>query len=198
MRFRRKRDDIIEGEIIEDAEGVEASPAPARRGFFRRGRRQEDSPNAYRERVSPDVPTPDEVAITEFRRVADSPRQRWRLPRLLVWREVRPGLLVMALAMVFFGVIWTLANLNRTSETLELAGAGGLVLFALLWAVIALFGRQPASFLAAFALGGLGVSLLLDVQAVASWRETLVGVVLISIGLGIMARGLLLRQGSVA
>jgi hypothetical protein len=58
--------------------------------------------------------------------------------------------------------------------------------------------RRPTPFLAAMTLIGISISLLLDVQAYLEWHETLIGIALITLGVGIMARGLLLRQGTVA
>ena len=66
--------------------------------------------------------------------------------------------------------------------------------FSLLWLVIALNRRNVTSALGAAALAGVGISALLDVQGIAAWRETLIGTVVVMLGLGIVLRGLLLRQ----
>lgn len=199
---RRKDEEIIEGEIIEEAPTETA--APPRRGFFRR-QKPIPSEEPYRERVAPDVPTPDEVEITEFTRRAPgrgtASRRAFGLPnvsRLLVWREIRPGLLLLALGMVLGGVFWTLHNLGRVPASYEEWWAVVLLGFALLWSATALIARQAAAFLAGTALAGVSISLLLDAQEIATWHETMVGIMLITIGLGIIARGLLLRQGSIA
>lgn len=200
-RLRRNRnEEIIEGEIIEEVPSEATS-----RGFFRR--RQRPQADSSYERVAPDIPTPEEVQITEYTRrrsrddggVASRIRlPRFNLSRLLVWREVRPGLLVLALGLVAGGIFWTLSNLNRVPQAYEEWWAAVLLAFALVWSLIALAMRQAAAFLAGAGLAGISLSLLLDAQGVATWRETLVGVVLITLGLGIIARALLLRQGTVA
>lgn len=214
-RFRRRKQvedaDIIEGEIEEIGEAESPPPPPEpprrRRLFSRRERRKPiiDTPlDVPLERVAPDVPTPEEARLMPYmqreeeREAKPRTRRRLRLPRLLVWSEVRPSLLLIALGLVAGGVFWTMHNRNQVSQTAD--DWWPLVLFglALAWAVSALIGRRAAAFLAASALAGISLSLLMDTQDIVAWHETLVGSVLITIGIGIMARGLLLRQGSVA
>jgi sulfite exporter TauE/SafE len=55
-----------------------------------------------------------------------------------------------------------------------------------------------ASFLGGAAFTGLGVSLLMDTQDVAQFQETVMGVLLVMVGLGIIIRGFLLRGRVVA
>ena len=169
------------------------------------------------ERVAPDIPTPDEAVITPYIRRDSEPKAqepgksgkktprrlrfsfpRIRLSRLIAWGEVNPGLLLLSLGLIAGGIFWTLHNRGQSSEDLEAWWPLALLGFALLWALSALIARRAASFLAASALAGLSISLLLDAQDLLTWRETLVGTVLIAVGIGIIARGLVLRQGSVA
>lgn len=63
-----------------------------------------------------------------------------------------------------------------------------------LWMLIALMRRQIASFLGGSAFAGVGLSFLLDTQAIATVEETMLGLVLVTAGLGIVIRGFLLRQ----
>lgn len=206
-RFRRRKpeEEIIEGEIIEDESDAPAEAASQpRRGLFRRRKKDEPAEesvddHAY-ERVAPDIPTPEEISITEFRRVDSEGRRipRINVRRLLVWRAIRPGLLLIALGLVAGGIFWTLSNLGRLPASYEESWSAVLLGFAILWGFTTLLTRQATQFLAASALAGISISILLDAQDVANWQDTLVGVVLITIGLGIMARGLLLRQGSMA
>ncbi|NJL95562.1 MAG: hypothetical protein HC915_18465 [Anaerolineae bacterium] len=86
MRRRRKQIDFIEGEIIE--EGA-APPAEVQRRRVRRRRERSAPPEETApERVAPDVPTPSELALTEYTRreappVEERPKRRLRLPRWL-------------------------------------------------------------------------------------------------------------------
>jgi len=193
-RRNKKDDDIIEGEIEEihdDAEEVDP-----------------DSEAAHwmppLERVAPEIPTPDESALTPYippprqERQRRAPSFRFRIPRLLAWEAVNPALLLLALGLVVGGVFWTMYNLGQTSPQAEQWYPALLLGFALLWALYALLARRPGTFLAASALIGVGISLLLDAQDLIAWRQTLVASVLITAGMGIVARGFLLRQGTAA
>jgi len=221
--FRRRRkdeelDEIIEGEIeeIEDEEEdaeddlPDEVDSPRRRGFFRR-RRDEDVPEIVGEaeialeRVAPGIPTPDEAVVSEYVRRDEEPEEvsrrrlpRIHLPNIIVWRAVRPGLLLLAGTLIAGGVLWTMHNRGQLSTDVEQWWPAFVVGVAFLWALLALIGRRVAEFLAAVSLSGIGISLLLDTQDIITWQETLVGIVLITVGVGIIARGLLLRQGSVA
>lgn len=218
MFFRRRRqteeDDIIEGEIEDISEDDETladdvirPAAPRQRRFFRRATpaptptvRPRD-PDQPLERVAPDVPTPQEVGLTLYEDEADeaaAPARRWRLPQLLAWGEVRPDLLIVALGLIAGGLFWTLHNRGQTDATLEEWWPASILAVGIAWALWALIQRRPTPFLAAMTLIGISISLLLDVQAYLEWHETLIGIALITLGVGIMARGLLLRQGTVA
>jgi hypothetical protein len=170
----------------------------------RRRRRQKDAITVEEvelERVAPDVPIPDEDIPEYTRRQApeEAPRRRRiNFKRLLVWREIRPGLLFLAAGLVIGGVFWTLYNLDRVPSDAREWWPAALLGFALLWALLSLIIRKAGALLAASTLAGLSVSLLLDTQGYITWRDSLVGVMLVTIGIGIMLRGLLLRQGSVA
>jgi hypothetical protein len=208
--FRRRRaedDEIIEGEvedIQEEAETAEqAEPiAKPRRGFFRRRQTEAAPGEPPLERVYPDIPTPDETPASQYAQRGEARRgfklPRLRLPRLIVWGEVRPGLLLLAIGLVTGGVFWTLYNLDATSRQAEAWWPAVLLGFGLIWALVALVSRRAAAFLAATALVGISISLLLSAQDLLEWRETLAGTVLITVGVGIVARGFLLREGSVA
>lgn len=207
--FRRRKakddpEDIIEGELEDIDPAERAKAAQARRTHAT----QQDVPL---ERVAPNIPTPDETVISEFVRHGEKKRRIFRprfrlprlphlpsLPRLIVWSEVRPGLLFLALGLVFGGVFWTLHNLGETSENADGWWPLVLLVFALIWAVSSLIQRQITAFLAAITLTGISISLLMDAQDLIRWQESLIGTVLITIGIGIIARGLLLRQGATA
>ena len=200
-RFRRRKEDqeeIIEGEIIEDS-----PPKPARRAFFRRRKpeteTEEESRSVPLERISPDVPTPDEMSLAPYQPPppAESPRKApGRLRRLLLWREIRPGILFIALGLVAAGVYWTLRNLEAVPANLRNSWAAALLLASLIWSIGSLIARRGGAFLAGSVMAGISLSLMLDTQGYADWKDSLMGVVLITVGLGIIARGLLLRQGA--
>lgn len=108
--------------------------------------------------------------------------------------RVRFGVLVLALLLIAAGVVGTLRNLDRLELTVPEQWPFVVLAIAGLWLVIALNRRNVTSALGAAALAGVGISALLDVQGIAAWRETLIGTVVVMLGLGIVLRGLLLRQ----
>ena len=168
------------------------------------------------ERVAPHIPTPNEsatpdTALTPYREAphytegsqaqaeaAPASRRGLRLPRLLAWDAINPELLFLALGLVGGGVLWTLHNLGQTSAEVEAWWPGVPLAVGILWALGALAQRAASSFLASTVFIGISFSLLLDTQDLLSWQETLVGSVLMIVGLGIIARGLVLRQGATA
>ncbi|MFP4323076.1 MAG: hypothetical protein ACLFTK_11540 [Anaerolineales bacterium] len=196
--WRRKNEDdnIIEGEVEELQDDDHARFAPP----------SAESPTL--ERVAPDIPTPEEAKLSTVVRPADEtdtpmPRRARRLrlprlPRLIDWNEINPGLALLTTGLIAGGVFWTLANLGATSPALDTWWPGALLGLAALWGLQALLTRQAAQFLAASALIGASVSLLLHTHDLMLWRETFVGSMLIAIGLGVIVRGLVLRQGSMA
>jgi hypothetical protein len=225
-RFRRRKNedqiedpDIIEGEVeeIEQEEAVAAPPPVEKqgRGFFRRRTQETQAPlgtqEAYAEasseagfpleRVAPDIPTPDESTITEYTRRPAQPRpakRRLRLPNILAWGEVNPGMLLLAVGLVVGGVFWMLYNRGQTSEAANAWWPMVLLAGGFLWSAYALAMRRVPSFLAANALMGVSFSLWLDAQDYLEWQQTMAGCILVAVGLGIIARGFLLRQGSTA
>ena len=62
--------------------------------------------------------------------------------------------------------------------------------------LVALVRQRIPSFLGGAAVAGAGVSLLLDTQGVVPVEETLLGLILVAAGLGVVVRGFLLRQTS--
>lgn len=201
-----------------EAEDVELPPALERfeREQKRRDRKRERPSSEVRstpplERVAPDVPTPLEhesaSALTPYSPSADAPpreqtqpktaapRRRLKLPRLLAWEAINTPLLFGALGLVGGGLLWTLHNIGQTSSQVEAWWPAIPLAFGIVWGFVALMLRRALSFLAAAAFIGLSFSLLLDTQDLLAWQETLAGSVLIALGLGIITRGLVLRQG---
>ncbi len=122
---------------------------------------------------------------------------RRRLPRLKLPRlgvEVNGGALSAALGLIAAGVLGTLLQRGNVQGAAQTQWPWVLVVLGVLWALIALTRRQVTSFLGAAALVGAGLSLLMDTHAIAPVRETLFGVVLVAVGLGIVVRGFVLRQ----
>jgi hypothetical protein len=134
------------------------------------------------------------------------PRRRLRLPRPrlpsislggpILGIEVRGVILLVAVALIVAGIFGTLLNQGRIRPDVEEWWPLVIIIGAVLWMLIALIRRQVASFLGGAAFGGAGLSLLMGTQGVAKADETLLGMVLVTVGLGIVIRGFLLRQRS--
>jgi len=124
---------------------------------------------------------------------------RPRLPHLSLGRpilgvEVNGAILLVAVALIVAGVFGTLLNQGRLRADVEEWWPLVIIVGAVLWMLVALIRRQVASFLGGAAVGGVGVSLLMGTQDIARSDETLLGMVLVTVGLGIVIRGFLLRQ----
>jgi hypothetical protein len=92
------------------------------------------------------------------------------------------------------GIFGALLNRGQVPDNIEEWWPLAIVVAAAVWMVIALARRQVASFLGGSALAGVGLSLVMNNQDIADFRETLLGMVLVTAGLGIAIRGFLLRQ----
>jgi hypothetical protein len=124
---------------------------------------------------------------------------RPRLPHLSLGRpifdvEVNGAILLVAIALIAAGVFGTLLNQGRIRADVEEWWPLVIIVGAIFWMLVALIRRQVASFLGGAAFGGVGVSLLMGTQSIAKSEETLLGMVLVTVGLGIVIRGFLLRQ----
>lgn len=102
-------------------------------------------------------------------------------------------LFVIAFSLMIAGVFFTLLNTDAVSEqvtdlypAVSLAAAG-------VWSFGALIRRDSTAFVAGAALAGVSLSLLLETQEVAMFSETVVGILLITLGLSVVIRGLLIR-----
>lgn len=108
-------------------------------------------------------------------------------------RIARPGLLLMAIALFLGGIFVTLLRNADLPDVIEawypLVSLG----VALLWVIVALMRRDVSAFIGGAIVAGLSISLLLDAQGVASFQETFIGLLLMTFGLSIVMRGLLLR-----
>lgn len=130
-----------------------------------------------------------------------APRRRLRLPRPRLrvrlpdsGPTLRLSVLLAALFLVAAGVFGTLLVQDRLQADIEMWWPLALVVVAGVWMLVALIRRQVALFLGGAGFAGVGLSLLLDTQDIAVVDSTLLGVVLVTVGLGIVIRGFLLRQ----
>ncbi len=119
-------------------------------------------------------------------------RLRLRLPRLGL--AVNWGALGAALGLMAAGVLGTLLQRGALQGTFQTQWPWALVALGAAWALLALARRRVSAFLGAAALVGAGLSLLMDTHGIAPARETLFGVMLVAVGLGIVVQGFVLRQ----
>jgi hypothetical protein len=130
-----------------------------------------------------------------------SRRGRFSRPRLSL-RPAAPGsgsalrwdYLLLALLLIGGGIFGALLNQDRLQADIEEWWPLAVVVVAALWMIIALVRRRIASFLGGAALAGVGLSLLMNNQDIAGFKETVLGMVLVTAGLGIVIRGFVLRQ----
>ncbi len=131
---------------------------------------------------------PDEIPLPHDAAPSHSLRRQ-----LLAVRVPGPGLLALALALLAAGVFFTLLNVATLPDDVANWWPMATLAAAGLWSLVALLRRDARSFLGGASAAGLSVSFLLDVQDVAPLEETVVGVILITLGVAIMVRGLLMR-----
>ncbi|RPI98452.1 MAG: hypothetical protein EHM39_07950 [Chloroflexi bacterium] len=139
---------------------------------------------------------PDELE-TETAYPAHEPRRRLRLSRPEVHLPspgIEGGYLLLALVLIGGGIFGALLNRGEVPPDIEEWWPVAVVVVAALWMLIALARRQVASLLGGAALAGVGLSLLMNNQDIADFEETLLGMVLVTAGLGIVIQGFLLRQ----
>lgn len=193
--FRRgakqtQHDGAPDAQSFDDARDVEALNAeefepfvPVRRGY---------------ETYQPDISRPETIdlepdAVPED--IAPDVSQQAR-PRRFGAIVVRWDLLLWVVILVLVGVVGTLLVRGVVSEEVATWLPGVVLAFAVVWMLFALLRRHVTSFLGATALVGVGLSLVMDAQAIARFEETVLGVALVTIGLGVVMRGLFLRQRS--
>jgi len=119
---------------------------------------------------------------------------RVRLPRPDLPVALRWDILLLAVGLIAAGIFGTLLVQDALTGDVVRWWPVVLVGAALVWMVVALVRRHVASFLGAAAFAGVGLGLLMHAQDIARIEETLLGLVLVTIGLGIVIRGFLLRQ----
>jgi hypothetical protein len=127
---------------------------------------------------------------------AEQVRQPLKLPddQSVTDRVTRPGLLLIALGLTIGGIFLTIVNNADLPTAIEEWWPAVSLVAAMLWSVGALLRRDVRSFLGGVVVAGISVSLLLETQGIASFGETVVGIILMTFGLAIVMRGLLLRS----
>jgi hypothetical protein len=126
-------------------------------------------------------------------------RPRFRQPYLQIRRsvlalEVRRGVLLVIGALVVAGVFGTLLVQDQLPGVVEAWWPAVIVIGALTWMLVMLARRRVGASLGGAALVGFGLSLLMSTQDIAAFAETAMGMMLVTVGLGIVIRGFLLRQ----
>jgi hypothetical protein len=124
-------------------------------------------------------------------------REEETQPRTGFWSKVdAPGLFLVALALVVGGIFFTLLNVAELPAIVTNWWPIVTLVISFAWSFSALKQRNAAAFLGGAGAVGLSISMLLHTQEIADFGETFVGFVLISIGTGVIMRGLLLRQAT--
>lgn len=123
----------------------------------------------------------------ETAEVAEVPaRRRRQLPFSVEW-----ALLFSILALMIVGAGLILMKLGALPETIVTWWPLVIVTPALLWLLVTVIRRNPSGLLSSTASLGIGISLLLATKTGTPIGSTLVGVLFITIGTGILLRGLL-------
>lgn len=120
------------------------------------------------------------------------PRRRTRGLRI-----PRFSVLVLSLLLMVGGIFFTLLNVGVVEGDAEVWWPTVTLGGAVLWMLGALIRRDATAFVIGGGVAGISVSLLLDTQDIADFRETVVGVILMMLGMSVIVRGLLIRSVSV-
>lgn len=106
------------------------------------------------------------------------------------------GLFFITLALIGGGVFFTLMNVTTLPDSTQRWYPAPILAGALLWSFVALSRRDATKFLGGAAVAGFSLSLLFHTQDIAPFAETFAGITLITIGVAVVVRGLLLRQST--
>ncbi len=98
------------------------------------------------------------------------------------------------LVVVLIGAIWLLIALEALPEEFYAAASVAAGVVGVVWFLVALLRRHSRSILFAAAWLGASVSLLLAAQGIAEVGDTLIGLVLIAVGVALILRGLLMAN----
>jgi hypothetical protein len=185
---RRQRDDRLEEaeDMVEAEEFQPFVPVSAERDYYD----DESAAEIETEYVSPErrrVRLP-RVRLPHVR------LHRPRLRGLAVGVDVQWGVLLIVVLLIAGGIFGILLSRGQLRDQVEMWWPVGILVVAGGWMLVALVRRQITPFMGGAAFAGVGLSLLMSTQDVAPVEETLLGVVLVTVGLGIVIRGFLLRQ----
>lgn len=109
-------------------------------------------------------------------------------------RLEQPGLFLIAMGMVIGGIFLTVLRNVDLPDSIEQWWPMVSLIVAILWSFVSLWRRDVRAFLGGAVVAGISVSLLLDAQDIARFQETVIGIILMTFGLAIVMRGLLLRS----
>ncbi|MCS6872726.1 MAG: hypothetical protein NZ571_14865 [Anaerolineae bacterium] len=98
------------------------------------------------------------------------------------------------LAVALIGVAWLLVNLELMPQAFYTAAPIAATAFGALWFLMALLQRRARGIIFAAAWLGAALSLLLAAQGVAQVGDTLIGLILIAVGVALVLRGLLMAD----
>src|SRR5579862_4697675 len=118
-----------------------------------------------------------------FRRKARTPAAETSQPRARIrinWSMI--GLILLVIAITVFAI---LLNQGQLSDAVVLYWPAAIAIPALIWLLVALVRRDVRGLLGSTVLFGLSVSLLLAAQGI-PLSTTLVGVLFIAVGIGII------------
>ena len=188
---RRQRDARLEETSLEDEDMVEAEefqpfvPVSAERDYY------DDESVAE---IETEYVSPERRRRVRLPRLG-LPRVRLRRPRgLAVGIDVQWGVFLIVVFLIGGGIFGTLLSRGQLRDQVEMWWPVGILVIAGVWMLVALVRRQITPFMGGAAFAGVGLSLLMSTQDIAAVEETLLGVVLVTLGLGIVIRGFLLRQ----
>ena len=156
------------------------------RGRTRAGRLPETAVQAGEERMAMPGELPESSQSAPALRRVTLPKAPGPFRLNLGWLLVIVTLVAVALGLVF-------NNLGLLPETIIRWLPLVLLAPAALACIVTLVRRQPRALLGSTALLGAALSLALDAQGVAPLGASLVGVLLITVGTGLLLRGILLR-----
>lgn len=100
---------------------------------------------------------------------------------------------VIAVSLIVSGVFFTLLNVDAVPEDMREWWPVVSLAAAVMWSLGAIIRRDATSFVAGATIAGVSVSFLLATQGVATVSETVVGIILITLGLSVVIRGLFIR-----
>jgi hypothetical protein len=125
---------------------------------------------------------------------AESALRRLIPPRPRLPFTLQGSVLLGILGVALLGVAWLLISLELMPSGFYTAAPVAASAFGALWFLTALLRRQARGIIFAAAWLGAALSLLLASQGIAEVGNTLIGLVLIAVGVALVLRGLLMSN----